>query len=83
MRQLGPAREVADAYVASVDDREIQAKAAEPSAALTPAMTRTGSGEIRVTALEVLDEAGSHAPVLKAGQPCTFRLRYPGTGRPG
>ncbi len=40
------------------------------------ASTRTGSGEIRVTAVEVLDEAGSHAPVLKAGQPCTFRLHY-------
>jgi ABC-2 type transport system ATP-binding protein/lipopolysaccharide transport system ATP-binding protein len=75
VRQLGPAREVADAYAASVDDREIQAKAAELSLASAGAV-RTGSGEIRVTEVEVLDEAGSHAPVLKAGQPCTFRLRY-------
>ena len=82
MRQLGPAREVADAYVASVDDREIQAKAAEPSPGLGGAATRTGSGEIRVTAVEVLDEASSLAPVLMAGQPCTFRLHYRGTGRP-
>ena len=76
VRQLGPAREVADAYVASVDDREIQAKGAEPSLASAAPMTRTGSGEIRVTEVEVLDEAGSLALVVRAGQPCTFRLRY-------
>ena len=54
----------------------VQAKAAEPSPASAAASTRTGSGEIRVTSVEVLDEAGSHAPVLMAGQPCTFRLHY-------
>ena len=81
VRQLGPAREVADAYVASVDDREIQARAAETVCGLGGSTARTGSGEIRVTAVEVLDEAGSHAPVLRPASPapsgCTIRHRSP------
>jgi ABC-2 type transport system ATP-binding protein/lipopolysaccharide transport system ATP-binding protein len=75
VRQLGSAREIADAYVASVDDREIQARAAE-AAAPAEGPARTGSGEIRVTSLEVLDESDTPIPVLVAGQACTFRLRY-------
>jgi lipopolysaccharide transport system ATP-binding protein len=75
VRQLGSAREVANAYVASIDDREIQARTSD-AAALGSLASRTGSGEVRITSLEVLDEAGARIPVLKAGQACTFRLRY-------
>jgi len=74
VRQLGSAREVADAYVAAIDDREIQARTGDAAAASQA--LRTGSGEIRVTAIEVLDEGGTPTPVLIAGQACTFRLHY-------
>ena len=75
VRKLGPAREVTDAYVASVDDREIQARTIDPGPSEPPA-ARTGSGEIRVTSLEVLDDTGAPNQVLVTGQPCTFRLHY-------
>jgi ABC-2 type transport system ATP-binding protein/lipopolysaccharide transport system ATP-binding protein len=77
VRQLGPAREVADAYVASIDDREIQARLADTgSTVAAPESARTGSGEIRITRVEVLDGSGAPAPVLIGGQACTFRLHY-------
>ena len=75
VRQLGPAREVADAYVASVDDREIQARPVEAEAESTQT-ARTGSGEVRVTSVEVLGDGGVPTPVLISGQPCTFRLHF-------
>jgi lipopolysaccharide transport system ATP-binding protein len=75
VRQLGPAREVADAYVASVDDREIQSRS---SAAATPEgqPSRIGSGEIRITSMEILDEESAPSHVLVTGQACTFRMHY-------
>jgi lipopolysaccharide transport system ATP-binding protein len=75
VRQLGPAREVADAYVASIDDREIQARPVETEA--EPSQTaRIGSGEVRVTSVEILGDGGLPTPVLISGQPCTFRLHF-------
>jgi ABC-2 type transport system ATP-binding protein/lipopolysaccharide transport system ATP-binding protein len=75
VRQLGPAREVAHAYETSVDDREIQARSIEGNESAAPA-SRTGSGEIRITSVEILGEGGVSTPVLIAGQPCTFRLHF-------
>jgi ABC-2 type transport system ATP-binding protein/lipopolysaccharide transport system ATP-binding protein len=75
VRQIGTAAEVTEAYVASVDDQEIQARTTEPSTSESQ-VARTGSGEIRVTSLEVLDGTGLPSPVLITGHPCTFRLHY-------
>lgn len=75
VRQLGPAREVTEAYVASVDDREIQARSSE-AADSSDAASRIGSGEIRITSVEVLDGSGAPSPVLVTGQACTFRMHY-------
>ena len=66
VRQLGPAREVADAYVASVDDREIQARSTDAEAPASEA-ARTGSGEIRISSVEVLGDGGVPTPVLDLG----------------
>jgi ABC-2 type transport system ATP-binding protein/lipopolysaccharide transport system ATP-binding protein len=81
VRQLGPAREVADSYVASVDDREIRARSSESVgpdgvADSADAASRTGSGEIRITSVEILDGSGAPTPVLVTGQACTFRMHY-------
>jgi len=75
VRELGPAPEVTSAYVASVDDREIQARATEPDVPLAP-VDRTGSGEIRITSVEVLGDGGVPSRVLVTGQPCTFRMHF-------
>ena len=78
VRKLGPAVEVADAYIADVNDREVHAE--RPALPETPGETalgqRQGSGEISVTSLEFLDGDGRPSPILLAGAPCTFRLHY-------
>ena len=78
IRRLGPAIEVADAYIASVNEREVQAHQVV-SASEAPAgsdSNRLGSGEVRVTSLEYLDGEGNRGPILLAGAPCTIRMRY-------
>jgi ABC-2 type transport system ATP-binding protein/lipopolysaccharide transport system ATP-binding protein len=80
IRELGPARDVADAYIADVNDREVHAQQVTPSeeapetAAATP--QRLGSGEIRISSLEYLDGDSRPSPVLLAGAPCTIRMHY-------
>jgi ABC-2 type transport system ATP-binding protein/lipopolysaccharide transport system ATP-binding protein len=66
---------VADAYIASVNEREAQGQAG--GSGLTAAMSRRyGSGEVRVTEVEVLDPTGRPNPVLVTGQACIFRTHY-------
>jgi lipopolysaccharide transport system ATP-binding protein len=77
IRELGAARDVADSYIASVNDREVHAQPVDPSA--VPAANgaaRLGSGQVRITSLEYLDEDGEPSPVLLAGAPCTIRMRF-------
>jgi len=76
IRALGPAREVADSYIADVNYRELHAQA-DPSLEPAPvAYQRLGSGEIRVGSVEYLDGNGNPSPVLLAGDPCTMRMHY-------
>jgi lipopolysaccharide transport system ATP-binding protein len=83
IRQLGPARDVVDAYIGDVNEREVHARHeaeahqanqhAEPAAA-DPG--RPGSGEIRITSVDFLDADGNSGPALITGTPCTMRLHY-------
>jgi ABC-2 type transport system ATP-binding protein/lipopolysaccharide transport system ATP-binding protein len=77
IRKLGPAMEVADSYLADINEREVQAhqvSGGEESAANES--KRLGSGEVRITSLEFLDGEGKPNPVLLAGAPCTIRMHY-------
>lgn len=77
IRRLGPAVEVADAYIADVNQREVQAHQTSP--VVEPAASeskRLGSGEVRITSLEYLDAQGNPSPVLLAGAPCIIRMHY-------
>jgi lipopolysaccharide transport system ATP-binding protein len=77
IRELGAARGVADAYIASVNDREVHAQAQDDAAVSLPGRVgRLGSGEVRIVSLEYLDGKGSPQPVLLAGAPATFRLHF-------
>ena len=77
IQRLGPAMEVADSYIADVNEREVQAHqvgaAEEPEANESK---RLGSGEVRITSLEFLDGDGKPSPVLLAGAPCTIRMHF-------
>jgi ABC-2 type transport system ATP-binding protein/lipopolysaccharide transport system ATP-binding protein len=77
IRGLGPAVEVADAYIADVNEREVQAHHVT-SAEASPSgeSKRLGSGEVRITSLEFLDGDGTSSPVLLAGAACTMRMHY-------
>jgi lipopolysaccharide transport system ATP-binding protein len=77
VRQLGPAREVADAYIADVNEREVHAQPAAPTIeAIATTPGRLGSGEARITALEFLDGQGDPSPVLLSGAACTIRMHF-------
>jgi ABC-2 type transport system ATP-binding protein/lipopolysaccharide transport system ATP-binding protein len=77
IRGLGPAVEVADAYIADVNEREVQAhQVTSAEASPSGESKRLGSGEVRITSLEFLDGDGKPSPVLLAGAPCTIRMHY-------
>src|ERR1035437_293771 len=66
IKQLGPATEVADAYIADVNAREVSAHQVSTVEVETPRddSNRPGSGEVRITSLEYLDQDGNPSPVL-------------------
>ena len=77
VREIGGAREVADSYLASINEREARTQGAAPAGTLgAGGSARLGSGEVRVTTIEYLDRQGNTSPVLLAGSPCTFRMHF-------
>jgi ABC-2 type transport system ATP-binding protein/lipopolysaccharide transport system ATP-binding protein len=76
VRELGPARDVVDAYMASVNARELDAQAPVGGAPVDVDEVRPGSGEVRVTRMEFLDAGGRAAQILISGEPCVFRIHY-------
>ncbi|HEY0510140.1 MAG TPA: ABC transporter ATP-binding protein [Blastococcus sp.] len=81
LKAIGPSRDVVDAYLSAVNRKEAEAleESDEPPAdadttgGKTP---RRGSGEVRVTRVEYLDEAGRPRPFLTTGKAGTVRLHY-------
>lgn len=86
LRKVGPAREIVDAYLTSVNEREAAANESSstgtapehPGAALevegkTP---RRGSGELRITGVTYLDDTGVERAFLSTGRPGTVRVAY-------
>jgi ABC-2 type transport system ATP-binding protein/lipopolysaccharide transport system ATP-binding protein len=77
IRGLGPAIEVADAYIGDVNEREVQThQVSSVEAAVASESKRIGSGEVRITSIEFLDVDGKSSPVLLAGSPCAIRMHY-------
>jgi lipopolysaccharide transport system ATP-binding protein len=77
IRELGPARAVADRYIAFVNEREVHAQHVDvDDDADEPGTTRLGSGEVRVTSVEYLDGEGNESAVLLAGATCTIRMHF-------
>jgi homopolymeric O-antigen transport system ATP-binding protein len=77
LREVGAARQVADGYIADVNERELHAQQAEaPGQPPRDDSGHLGSGEVRVTTVEFLDGDGVPTPVLLTGAPCTIRLHF-------
>jgi ABC-2 type transport system ATP-binding protein/lipopolysaccharide transport system ATP-binding protein len=75
VRAIGTAPEVIDAYLAEVNEREAEART-DDDVETSADVTRTGSGEIRVTGVELLGTDGTPAPILLTGEPLTVRVRF-------
>ena len=78
LKAVGEARAVVREYLEALNEDE--AHAGSPDGAGQPApqdgRSRLGSGEIRVTDIELLDHKGKASPVLVAGEPATIRMHY-------
>jgi lipopolysaccharide transport system ATP-binding protein len=81
LKAVGASHAVVDQYLKAVNQREAESRQ-QPAASnanddeqvgTTP---RRGSGEIRITGVEYLDERGHSQSFLATGQPCTLRMRY-------
>lgn len=74
---VGEARPLIDQYIAMVNERE--AAIADPSTDTSDRdinATRSGSGEVRVTKVELLDGDGKVVPFLLTGRPAALRVHY-------
>ncbi len=81
LRTTGPARTVVREYLDAVNVEEAAATAAAAAAdgageRAEGERPRLGSGEARVTTVELLDGAGKAGSVLVAGEPATVRVHY-------
>lgn len=76
VRAIGPATEVIDAYLSDVNKAEARASDQRSPAEVTGLDAfRSGSGEARVTGVELLDNDGAVLPFLVTGEPVTIRVR--------
>ena len=70
VRQVGPAGEVIDTYLAEVQpDRQVEADSDGHGA-------RWGSGEIRIESIDLLDHQGQPTTRPHTGEAVTIRIRY-------
>lgn len=78
LRGVGPARDLTDAYLAAVNQREAVGKADESNEYHdeVAASGRHGSGEIRVLGVDILSEEGQVVPFATTGSRNVLRIRY-------
>ncbi|SSC24652.1 ABC transporter with Wzt domain, partial [Klenkia terrae] len=91
LRAVGPAREIVDQYLSTVNEREAAADTASAASSSTPGTStppdddivgktaRRGSGEVRVTGVRYLDADGGERKFLSTGRACTVRIDYEAT----
>ncbi|MEZ5239749.1 MAG: ABC transporter ATP-binding protein [Microthrixaceae bacterium] len=73
----GPVNQVVKAYVSRVNDLELTRGGVERDLEDVPG--RTGSGEVRITRVELLDALGGSSSQAVHGDPTTIRLHYEAT----
>lgn len=81
MKASGETPAVIDAYLELVNAKErSEADQAEPSEHDSTELERRGSGEIRFTGLDLIDDSGKNVPFLVTGRPATLRMHYASQG---
>jgi lipopolysaccharide transport system ATP-binding protein len=70
----GTPKEVLDYYHALVLDRERKAGIVQQTSATSETSTQSGSGEVRVTRLEMLGRDSQARKILNCGEPSTLRM---------
>ncbi|USR79454.1 ABC transporter ATP-binding protein [Arcanobacterium pinnipediorum] len=77
-RLLGDVNEVIDGYLSVVNQKEFDRRAGDEDGTETgnsgSRAARQGSGEIRVTGVDILDGKGEKIPFAHVGKPHTFRI---------
>jgi lipopolysaccharide transport system ATP-binding protein len=77
-RMVGDVRDVIDGYLASVNakeaDRRREAEAAGNDHEVLAPVPRQGSGEVRMTKVEIFGPAGSEVPFVSPGEEVTVRI---------
>lgn len=73
VRQVGEAREIVRSYLSDVNEKEVEGAQVGPEGS---ERRRLGSGEVRVTSVEYLDEAGKPVSVLLSNRGGTIRMHY-------
>lgn len=77
VRAIGPAPEVISEYLGAVNEREAAASGTtEPTDDMRLAHLRSGSGEVQVTDLEMLDGEGRRVSLVTTDQSLTLRIHY-------
>ncbi|HEY5137317.1 MAG TPA: ABC transporter ATP-binding protein [Candidatus Nanopelagicales bacterium] len=79
VQAVGASRDVVRGYLDRVNRREGQASHVDPTAVSAPdgsGEVRTGSGDVRVSRVQVLDGEGAESVVLLSDDPATVRLHY-------
>lgn len=70
VREVGPATQVVGSYLAEVNGQDPEKREA------TDAAEAAGSGEVRLTDLELIDNEGAPVAEYVTGQPAVFRLHF-------
>ena len=80
LKGVGPARDMIDLYLGAINAREAEGQhpeaAVEPEEQVDGQTPRRGSGEVRITGVQFLDQDGQERPFLTTGRPCTVRISY-------
>jgi lipopolysaccharide transport system ATP-binding protein len=72
----GPAEEVCEQYLASVNAAEEKHLAATERRAERSAEEREGTGAVRISSVSMVDDEGRPKSLAANGEPVTFRLEY-------
>ncbi len=81
VRAAGQPTDVAMAYLNEVSQREENQAAATPAPTLQDGLNRWGNGRIRITRVELCDDAGQPRRIFMNGGPLAVRLHYRAEGR--
>jgi hypothetical protein len=76
LQEIGPAPDTIRSYLDRVNEHEAVRISEETGGEVVGDAHTRGSGEVRVTAVELVDGAGRVVPVAHSGDPITMRIHY-------